>query len=451
MVVPAGNFLESLGHLFDEAESKGRDGKIEFTHLRGTLIEFVAACSRMTAAKARASCNLKFIDGSEPKTFLALPPGKIRLDEDTRADLQTSSTGSEFIEVLRHLIKKQVSPRRSPRRSKSTTPSRNSPKSPKSQVQRRAEAAAENSKMKQLVRIKIRRSQEQLGTDEGQQQSSTTHTETKGKAASESLPEVTQQPTPRALSEPPGITASAAESMSDLSDLMDLDLEPDSIGDEGVDDSTLCGSSDSQGDAQMEDVRVTEGTPESSMAQSKLDTIVQRRPGLHDIASEVNTLDASNAEEIKQRLLHLIGRMDAPHAPEETKAALKRLNSGFSKIEPEKAFIPPQTWKTYERKLIKAAKDGWFEKPWSERHYKIGRICYLKEEEAVMESRDWNRLRAAARMWTILAEMTAPPQEPVRQEPVNEWLVAKLGDISFFERLFACKERIAAIRGPGEK
>ncbi|KAF4464607.1 hypothetical protein FALBO_8559 [Fusarium albosuccineum] len=417
MAIPGSDFLGSLEDLFDEAGSYSRVAKIEFIHLRGILIGFLTSCSRMTAAKARATCNLKFLDGTEPKTILALPPGKIRINDETRAHLETSSTSIEFIEILRVLISKQVSPRRSPRRPspKSKEANNNSTGSPKSKAQRRSEGVTLKEK-KQLVRIKLR-----LDTDAGQQQTPTT---------------------PMDLDSQPSCNASKEA------------LEPaqDNLNDSEMEDSPPS-SPDSQGDIQMEDVAAAkvQNTSEKGTTHGNFNTAVQHRPGCRDIAAEIQTIDASRFEENRQRLLDLIARMDAPATPEEIEAALKRLEFAFSKIEKEKAFMPVDTWKLYEEMLIQAANEGWFEKPLAERMYKVGRIFYLSEEEAVIESGDWNRLRAAARMWAIIVEMTAPPQEPVDQEAMNKWLVEKLGDISFLERLFACKERIASIKGPGEK
>ncbi|RSL76634.1 hypothetical protein CEP51_009784, partial [Fusarium floridanum] len=191
MAPPGTDFLDSLSHLFSEAGSAGRDGKIEFAHLRGILIQFVSACSRMTAAKARASHNLKFIDGTEPQTLLALPPGKLRIDDKMRAQLEATTIGDEFIEILRDLIVKQVSPRRSPRSRKNTSPVQTPPGSPKSKAQQRAEAAQKNKK--KTVRIKLRRSGERPGTDENAQKVQTQTQTKRTETAKEPRPAISQE------------------------------------------------------------------------------------------------------------------------------------------------------------------------------------------------------------------------------------------------------------------
>ncbi|KAM5348774.1 hypothetical protein ACJ41O_008597 [Fusarium nematophilum] len=454
MPAPAGDFLGSLTELFNEAGRNGRDAKIEFAPLRGMIIEFVSACSRMTAAKARARCNLKFIDGNEPKTLVALPPGKFRIDDENRTRLKASSDGAEFVAILQGLISKQVSPpRRSPRGHNSKKiPNNTGPESPKGKAQQRIEAESAKKNKKQLVRLKLRYSGEQQPiVDATVQQTVPLDAERTAKMASEPLPKDARQPNPRSISEPAGNGQPSAEIVSNnMPGPMDIDSSaepsatPTPVADSGdfsiVDDVSPATSSDSQGDTQMVDVAATEpGIP------------TNRRPGIQEVAAQVFDVQASDWDTFKPKLLAMLAEMHADPTTDEIHAALERLNMAISKIDSEKAFIPAGAWEKYEKDLVKAARKGWFEKTWLDRRYKIGRIFYLKEEEAVIVNRDWERLRAAARIWAIVSEMTAPPQEAVDEEAVNKWLAKKLSDIRFLERLFSCKERIATIKGPSEK
>ncbi|KAM0426797.1 hypothetical protein ACHAPT_008113 [Fusarium lateritium] len=459
MPAPGSDFLDSLNQLFSEAGSKGRDGKIEFAHLRGILINFVAACSRMTAAKVRASCSLKFIDGTEPQTLLALPPGKLRIDDKLRAFLEAATTGAEFVEILRDMITKQLSPRQSPRGHKKRNPRQSPPASPKSKAQRRAEAAQKLKK--QVVRLKLRRSGERLGADEKAQQIMT-QTES-SEAGGESQPVVDQQALPQVISEPgdapnlPGpmdIDASHVDSNKQMDPPESISDNPSSEGDHSV------SSFDNEGDTQMEDAIVPkiEETPENEWPPRNHVTPAQRRIDIRELTTAIAQCDGDGWETLKPQLLDMLAQINyvnekanAPPTPETVAAALKRLDSGVAKLEPEKAYIPAKNWEKYHAKLIKEAKAGWFDKPWDDRQWRICRICYLKEEDAVIVNRDWDRLRAAARMCAILIELTAPPWEPVDRETGDKWLIEKLGDVSFLERLFNCKDRVAAIRGPGEK
>ncbi|KAH7013512.1 hypothetical protein EDB80DRAFT_710182 [Ilyonectria destructans] len=114
MVPPPGaDFLASLRDLFAEAAAKKKDTKAdEFACFRGPLVKFLVDCGTMRVARARASCILKFTDDKRPMTDLQLPPCKMKIDDETRAQLDTASSGNEFIEILQAEIEKQVPQRR---------------------------------------------------------------------------------------------------------------------------------------------------------------------------------------------------------------------------------------------------------------------------------------------------------------------------------------------------
>ncbi|KAF7547705.1 hypothetical protein G7Z17_g7537 [Cylindrodendrum hubeiense] len=120
MVPPPGaDFLASLSSLFAEAAAKKRDTNAdEFACFRGPLVKFVIDCGNMRVARARASCILKFTDDKTPKTDLQLPPCRMKIDNKIRAQLDTASSGNEFIEILRAEIEKQLPQR--PRQPRST-------------------------------------------------------------------------------------------------------------------------------------------------------------------------------------------------------------------------------------------------------------------------------------------------------------------------------------------
>ncbi|EEU40460.1 uncharacterized protein NECHADRAFT_76747 [Fusarium vanettenii 77-13-4] len=488
MPSPGSDFLDSLSHLFSEAGSGGRDGKIEFAHLRATLIKFVSACSRMTAAKARASHNLKFIDGSEPQTLLALPPGKLRIDEKMRAELEATTTGDEFIEILRDLITKQVSPRRSPRSRKNTSPVQTPPGSPKSKAQQRAEAAQKNKK--KTVRIKLRRSGERLGTDEKEQKTQTQTQTKQTETAIESRPAISQealarlvpklaqlspkpaelvpkpaelvpksvqsvlkkaQPAPKSAPKSAPKPAPKPAPAQNLPGPMDLDANDDDDSSEGFASSESSDSSSSEdqsitysdnGDTRMGDAVIPK-VEEAAGAWP-----AQRRPHISEVtaaAAKCNT--GGEWESFKPKLLDMLARIEADATEEEIEAALQRLEQAVIKTKSERQFIPDKTWQKYHAKLVKDAKKGWFEKNWDDRIWRIGKICYLKEEEAVMVDRNWDRLRSAAKMCAIITEMTAPPQEPNKSASIDKWLAEKLNNVTFAKKAVECREHYTAVCG----
>ncbi|RMJ14802.1 hypothetical protein CDV36_005531 [Fusarium kuroshium] len=462
MAPPGTDFLDSLSHLFSEAGSAGRDGKIEFAHLRGILIQFVSACSRMTAAKARASHNLKFIDGTEPQTLLALPPGKLRIDDKMRAQLEATTIGDEFIEILRDLIVKQVSPRRSPRSRKNTSPVQTPPGSPKSKAQQRAEAAQKNKK--KTVRIKLRRSGERPGTDENAQKVQTQTQTKQTETAKEPRPAISQEalsklvPMLAQLSSKPAelvpkpdqivskpVTNAALKAAPktapkpapafNLSSLMDLDDDSTESSDTSSSEDQSITYSDN-GDTQM-----------GGIAIPKIKETAQRRPHISEVTAVVADFDGTGVAAFKSKVVDMLARIEADATEEEIEAALLRLELAVAETESERKYIPDETWQKYYTKLVKEAKKGWFEKNWDDRAWRIGRICYLKEEDAVLVDRNWERLRCAARMCAVLIELTAPPQEPDKRASIKKWLDEKLSAVVFVQRLTECREFYASCTG----
>ncbi|KAM0562765.1 hypothetical protein ACHAPJ_001605 [Fusarium lateritium] len=433
MPAPGADFVNSLAVLFEEAGGNGRDGNIEFTHLRSPILEFIASCGQMTAAKARANCDLKFIDGNEPETILALPPSKLNLDEK-RAQLDTASTSEEFIEILRDLINKQKSPRRSPRqrtagRKRTNTP----PESPRNKAQRRLEAAdaakaaaATETSLKKTPRIKLR-----PGSKSG--------------VPNPPNSKVAQQPNGGTISELTSNGKPSHQINPNMPGPMDIDHSSTSAPSQGKHTKT-------QEKPNNEDASLVPNAldPSRNQEDTHMEDVppANRRPGTYEVADAAKDIESHQWDEFKPKLLDMLAKMCADPTREEIEATLKRLQLAINHLEPERALIPAATWDSYEKKLVNAAKKGLFENPWLERQERVGRIIYLQEEEAVMESQDYDRLRAAARIWAMLTEMTAPPQEPVDRERSEKWLVERLGDITFLERLFACKERLGAIEVP---
>ncbi|RSL69236.1 hypothetical protein CEP54_002424 [Fusarium duplospermum] len=466
MAPPGTDFLDSLSHLFSEAGSAGRDGKIEFAHLRGILIQFVSACSRMTAAKARASHNLKFIDGTEPQTLLALPPGKLRIDDKMRAQLEATTAGDEFIEILRDLITKQVSPRRSPRSRKNTSPVQTPPGSPKGKAQQRAEAAQKNKK--KTVRIKLRRSGERPGTDENAQkvQTQTKQTET----AKESRPAISQEALSRLVPKLAELSSKPAELVPKPDQIVSKPVSKSALksalkpapkpalahnfpGPMDLDDDSSEGfaSSESSDNSSSEDQSITysdNGDAQmGGVTIPKIEETAQRRPHISEVTAVVADFDGTGVAAFKSKVFDMLARIEADATEEEIEAALLRLEQAVIKTKPERKFIPDKTWQKYHTKLVKEAKKGWFEKNWDDRIWRIGKICYLKEEEAVMVDRNWDRLRCAAHMCAILTEMTAPPQEPDKRASINKWLAEKLSAVDFVKKLTECREYYASTTG----
>jgi hypothetical protein len=173
------------------------------------------------------------------------------------------------------------------------------------------------------------------------------------------------------------------------------------------------------------------------------------RSDILEVVAAAESIEENQWKDFKPKLLEMLGQMHQEPTPEQHEKALKRLSIAIAQTEQERSLIPVEAWKKYEEKLTDETKKGLFDCLWSRRLFKVGKIIYLQEEEVAMESQCWERLRAAARICAILIEMTAKPEEQDNQNDTDVWLIEKLGDISFLEKLFACKERLGAIKGTG--
>ncbi|VZH96502.1 unnamed protein product, partial [Fusarium fujikuroi] len=173
------------------------------------------------------------------------------------------------------------------------------------------------------------------------------------------------------------------------------------------------------------------------------------RSDILEVVTAVEGIEEHQWKDFKPKLLEMLGQMHKEPTLEQHEKALKRLSIAIAQTEQERSLIPVEAWKRYEEKLTDETKKGLFDCLWSRRLFKVGKIIYLPEEEVAMESQCWKRLKAAARICAILIEMTAKPEEQDNQKDTDMWLIEKLGDISFLEKLFACKDRLGVIRGPG--
>ncbi|KAF9775571.1 hypothetical protein IL306_006312 [Fusarium sp. DS 682] len=437
MASPGIDFIRSLEDLFTEAGEKGRDAKAEFVHLRSSIIDFIISSDGLTAAKARAKYSLKFTDGAEPQTHVALFPSKFNLAEK-RTQLDAATTTEEFIEILRTLINEQKQrsrKRKNTNKKKDNTPP---PQSPRNNAQKRleAEAASKNpSTTDDSPRKRIR-----LNTNKNRSDAS-------------------GSPTFSTTNQPKDIivTAAGKEKVTNGSD-------PDAPGPMDIDSGTVSSHKrEDEMDPQQKSLdennqqQPASQRPSSDQEDTHMDNAGAEilpaycRSDILEVVAAAKVIEAHQWEDFKPKLLEMLDQMHKEPTPEQHEKALKRLHVAIAKTEQERSLIPADAWKKYEERLADESKKGLFDCTWPKRLSKIGKIIYLPEEEAAMESQCWKRLRAAARICAILTEMTAKPEDQANQKLTDEWLIEKLGDISFLEKLFACKERLGAIKGPGSE
>ncbi|KAG8667363.1 hypothetical protein FPOAC2_12527 [Fusarium poae] len=435
MTKPSNELAESLNDLFLEARLKGLDPQTEFVHLRSKIVECISNRNRTTPTRANRR-SLLFTDGSKPETCLVSPSSDMEINEK-RAHLYAANTASEFIEVLKgrneHKSARKDSKKKSSGKKRSISP----PESPKSKVQRRLEAGATSkattaTQDSPKKRIKF----------------------TKGGAKDASgyiVPKTVQQTNNDTATKP-----AANEECSDQADQETLSLNEisPSSGKLAEKNGTMNAqqeSSEKRADSSATFPKHSHPEEDTTMEEASVTSTDNYLPSfcrsdLLDIATVVKDVTASQWEQFKPTLLRMLDRLQGDPTPKQEEEAVRRLRSAIASIEQERALIPTEAWERYEAKLFKKAKDGVFDADWNTRLSKISKIIWMEEEEAAMRSKDWDRLRAAARTWAILAEVAGPMMEDGDEQRSNEWLIEKFGDIDFMERLFSCKERLAAIK-----
>ncbi|KAM0549393.1 hypothetical protein ACHAO7_006285 [Fusarium culmorum] len=432
MTKPGTEFIESLHALFREAGLKGRDPQIEFIHMRSTIIQFISKRSSPT----RASCRpLRFTDGHKPNTHLVSPSSDFNVDEK-RAQLNAANTASDFIDVLKDRNEHRSSRKESRKKTSGKKRSASPPESPKSKVQKRLEAvvtskAAISTKDSPKKRIKF----------------------TKGGAKdanSSPVPKTAQQTNNHTVPTTTTNVESSNQADQEIPSPKETNYSNGKLAEKNGTASTQQESDERGGDSSAmfpKPPHCEEDTPMEDASVASTDNHLPPfcRSDILDVVTAAKDVNADQWDEFKPTLLGMLGKLQGEPTPEQSDAAVRRLQSAIASIEQERSLIPSESWKKYEEKLFKKAKDGVFDADWGTRLAKISRIIWIEEEEAAMKSKDWNRLRAAARTWAILAEVAGPMMEEGDQQRSDEWLLEKLGDIDFMERLFACKERLAAI------
>ncbi|KAF4334172.1 hypothetical protein FBEOM_11996 [Fusarium beomiforme] len=435
MASPSIDFIRSLEDLFAEAGEKGRDAKTEFVHLRSSIIDFIVSSEGLTAAKARAKYSLKFTDGANPKKHIAFFPLKFNLSEKG-TQLDAANTAEEFIEILRTLINEQKQRVRKEKNANKKKASSSPPPSPMNNAQKRLEAEAvpkNSSTADDSPRKRIKLNTHKNRSDiSGSPISSTTY-----------------QPKDSTVTE---AGKGKVTNGSDSDALGPMDIDSGTVSSQNREDAMDAQQKSIEENNQQHPVSQR---PSPNQQDTHMNEVAETLPSycgtdILEVIAAAKVIEARQWGDFKPKLLEMLDQMHEEPTPEQHEKALKRLHVAITTTEPERSLIPIDAWKAYEEKLVGESKKGLFDCEWSRRLSNIGKIIYLPEEETAMETRDWKRLCAAARMCAILTEMTAKPEEQANQEFTDQWLIEKLGDISFLEKLFACKERLGAIQGLGK-
>ncbi|KAF4945419.1 hypothetical protein FGADI_11921 [Fusarium gaditjirri] len=438
MAIPGIDFTKSLEDLFGEAGDNGRDANTEFIHLRGSLINYITTVGSgsLTAAKARAKYNLKFTDGTEPETHLAFFPSNHNITEK-RPQLDAATTAEEFIEILGTVFSEQKSRSRRKKKSNKKRSNATPPESPMSNAQKRLEAEAAN--------------KTPSATDDSPRKRIKLNTsKNKGDVSESAVFSTAHQSKVNTSTEFPSTENMVNDDGASILGSMDIDSSTSSSHNKGEEMNGEQTPAEGQKHHDSAAERPSQDREDTHMNDADTEMLpAYCRSDILEVVAAAEAIEDHQWRDFKPKLLEMLSHMHQEPTPEQHEKASKRLSIAIAQTEQERSLIPVEAWKKYEEKLTDETKKGLFDCLWSRRLFKVGKIIYLQEEEAAMESQCWERLRAAARICAILVEMSAKPEEQDNQNETEVWLIEKLGDISFLEKLFACKERLGAIKGPG--
>jgi hypothetical protein len=103
------------------------------------------------------------------------------------------------------------------------------------------------------------------------------------------------------------------------------------------------------------------------------------------------------------------------------------------------AKIPAVKWQGYSSKLATFCETNDIEEMgFEKRMQRIKRIIYLKEEEAVIASGEWDRLAGVARICVSLREMTGS-DDAVDAQQTDRWLERHLKDIQWLKNILGAR------------
>ena len=108
----------------------------------------------------------------------------------------------------------------------------------------------------------------------------------------------------------------------------------------------------------------------------------------------------------------------------------------FSSLQKEISFIDPHKWELYQRKLVNFLVSPSFKKmDFSARLFRIKRILYLPEELEATCRKNWDKLRALAKICAKVSERMGKLHGSPLGGLADEWLGGMNRDIDFFERM----------------
>ncbi|KAL7811431.1 hypothetical protein V8C44DRAFT_330417 [Trichoderma aethiopicum] len=115
-----------------------------------------------------------------------------------------------------------------------------------------------------------------------------------------------------------------------------------------------------------------------------------------------------------------------------------RLEAALELVLADICAIPPLSWATYRKKLLRFSETGAVSKmSFAERLYKVTEIVYMPEELDALPKEDFTRLEGVVRICATAAAALSVEGEESMDEMGQRWVRAKTKDLEFLKMMFA--------------
>ncbi|KAK5987906.1 hypothetical protein PT974_12042 [Cladobotryum mycophilum] len=506
--IAGSDFLESLNELFEEVSHKGFSGSDSFASVRKKVVTLLLMVSKTTAAKARASCPVLLPDGSEPGTYIQLPPSTFKIDMPLGVKLDDATDPAEFIKILTEAFEDQRAQRtrgknNSRKRKKIAEADGSSPSTPRKKIilrTTRTEPITPSPAAVSPSPEDPQQSEQQFPSPPVPQQPRELEQLFPSPPATEAEPqmdldqlagpaEMNIQKGDKAIMSPlafikKATQATAPRPQQDIvralaeearashvprigSPLVQLKTQSQQDCQETDDDATdrdyiLDGATTDDAMSvdelpigalvdTLQGELVSEAGSKPDYTPEEADAAAQMR----EILDEMSMITSDEWESYRPKLfdsLQLVAEREEAKlrslGPMAAKSSLTRLDGAIAHLASDIALVPAANWRSYEKKLRQLCNSPvFFTYDFRQRLWKIMDLMFLPEEAEVIECGQWDRLEAVAKIVGTIAESIGPVEENA-SELAYKWFDSKIRDIRFLEKLMTSIKRKDAILRP---
>jgi hypothetical protein len=455
--------------------------KLSYQHAREQIVQLLAKCAEKGPTKAWAGHQFTLFTGVQSQTQIRRPPATLRLSVSERCDLQRCIKEKSFVNKLRRCLvaSEQDQHKRMTHGSKRELDedsdyhkykSRSAKKAKKLRKRGRADpdlaladeddTDSDNDHDMDVRESTTAQSCPNIVSSGNNDQDRALQTACSTKLVKELFPET--------VSTAPMLTPPASASQARLSShgqARDLPASPTPKGHSNVQGlepprSRPLPSLKDRDCIQSEHEEVKPGT-----AAHMVNSFQEREPKfdsnaidvLNTLKKQIGSVSKESWDEYKATIIgHIdeLGRgMATPRtdfdSEQQSGLALSRLEAAFKVLTRLHLKIPGDMWAEYQARLRKAFSQPSIQKmSFGRLLSRIGSIVFLHEESHVLndqESKDFDRLRAAAKLCVWLAKATKDPEERENGELAEKWVRHRLRDINYLQELSAAEDRFSAL------